>query len=142
MDLVDKYIKHSEKSDYELMVWYDKERQAHLIRDMDLGHLINIRNFLYNLDKQDTKVYQRVQDEINRRRTKKVMKKTFKIPVTWEVYARAEVEAENLEEAYKIIEEDKEDIPLPTETCYVDGTFKNSFDNIEELKAFMELDEY
>jgi hypothetical protein len=87
MDLVDKYIKHSEKSD-------------------------------------------------------KVMKKTFKIPVTWEVYARAEVEAENLEEAYKIIEEDKEDIPLPTETCYVDGTFKNSFDNIEELKAFMELDEY
>lgn len=141
MDLVGEYIKHAEKSDYELMIWYDKERQPHLIRDMDLGHLFNIKRFLLKIERQDTRVYTRIVDEINRRRTKE-MTKTYKIPVTWEVYGRVEVKADSIEEAYKIVEEDKEDMPLPTESYYVEGSFKNSCENVDELKAFMELDKY
>lgn len=52
--------------------------------------------------------------------------RTFKIPVTWEVYGTVEVQAENaasaLERAYQI--ELDEGLPLPTESEYIDGSFE------------------
>ena len=49
--------------------------------------------------------------------------KTWSIPVTWEVYAKIEVEAETLEEAMEIARDDDEQIPLPTYNHYVDGSW-------------------
>jgi hypothetical protein len=52
----------------------------------------------------------------------KKMKKTWKVSVEWAVYAIAHVEAETLKEAIKIAEDPE--FPLPTDTNYIDGTFK------------------
>ena len=66
----------------------------------------------------------------------KNMKKTFKIPVTWEVYDVIKVEAETLDEALQIFDKTESDTeeglevgyPLPTEPGYVDGSFKRETD--------------
>lgn len=52
--------------------------------------------------------------------------KTFKIPVTWEVYSTIKVEAETLDEALSIFDEkesSEEDYSLPTDPEYIDGSF-------------------
>lgn len=52
--------------------------------------------------------------------------KTFKIPVTWEVWSTINVEAETLSEAIRIFDEKEnsdEDYSLPTDFEYVDGSF-------------------
>jgi hypothetical protein len=51
-------------------------------------------------------------------------KKTFKIPVSWEVYGEVKIEAESIEDALKIFEETQDSLPLPLESNYVDGSFK------------------
>ena len=61
---------------------------------------------------------------------------TYKIPVTWEVYATVEVEATSLGEAVVIFEETKEDIPLPTDPEYVDDSFRLTDKNIDFIKLF------
>lgn len=50
-------------------------------------------------------------------------KKIFKIPVTWEVYSSVEIEATSLDEAIEIFDKTQDDISLPTEPDYVDGSF-------------------
>lgn len=62
--------------------------------------------------------------------------KTWNIPVSWEVYATAKIEAETLEEAIKIAEDD--DFPLPTDSYYIDSSFKV---DDEELIKEMNKDE-
>lgn len=62
--------------------------------------------------------------------------KKFKVPVTWEVYATIEVEAETLEEAMKIAEDEDGEIPLPTQTEYVDGSWRVNVDSLEELALY------
>lgn len=62
--------------------------------------------------------------------------KKFKVPVTWEVYATIEVEAETLEEAMKIAEDEDGEIPLPTQTEYVDGSWRVNVDSPEELALY------
>lgn len=61
--------------------------------------------------------------------------KTFKIPVTWEVYGTVEVQANSeldaLELAYEI--EAKEGFPLPIESEYIDGSFSIT-DDIDLIK--------
>ncbi len=52
------------------------------------------------------------------------MIKKWIIPVTWEVCDIIEIEAESLEEAIKIFDETEDEISLPTEPDYIDGSFK------------------
>jgi hypothetical protein len=47
--------------------------------------------------------------------------KTYKIPVTWEVYGHMEIKAESLEDAISIAEDDE--TSLPTESSYIEGSF-------------------
>ena len=49
---------------------------------------------------------------------------TYKIPVTWEAYGIVEIEAETLDEAIKIFDETEDEISLPTDSEYIDGSFK------------------
>ena len=39
--------------------------------------------------------------------------KTWKIPVTWEVFGTVEIEAESLDEAMQIFDETEDEISLP-----------------------------
>lgn len=77
-------------------------------------------------------------------------KKTFSIPVTWEVWDRVEVEAETLEEAIRYVKENIDIIPLGTEPEYIDGSYKiydgengeaTIEDTIDYLKAYWNLDD-
>lgn len=65
------------------------------------------------------------------------MKRTWSIPVTWEMYGRVEIEAETKEEAIEIFKDVMQELPLPEESYYVDDSFELSTDNIEELKAMI-----
>ena len=51
----------------------------------------------------------------------------YKIPVEWTVSAIMEVEADSLEAA--ILKAD--DMPLPTDTDYIDGSFKVNHEMLE-----------
>ena len=50
--------------------------------------------------------------------------KTWKIPVTWEVFGTVEIEAESLDEAMQIFDETEDEISLPLYPEYVDASFK------------------
>ncbi len=70
-------------------------------------------------------------------------KRTFySIPVTWEVYGRVVVEASSKEEALKkfheIEDNDEGGFELPQEQHYVDGSFRLSDDDEEELLEMIE----
>ena len=71
--------------------------------------------------------------------TKQNKKKIFSIPVEWAVYSKIEVEAETLEEALNKVR--FEDLPLPAESDYIDGTFKiygeDDFSDDEDLGEFL-----
>lgn len=65
------------------------------------------------------------------------MKKTFKLPVTWEVCGFVNVDAENLEDAIKEFKENSDDYNLPTGDCeYVEGSFELSTDEPEIIKMY------
>lgn len=63
--------------------------------------------------------------------------KKWRIPVTWEMCGEVIIEAEKIEDAIEIVKKDEENISLPTESYYVDGSFRLSDDNMEELKAMI-----
>lgn len=65
----------------------------------------------------------------------------FYLPVTWEVCGIVEIEAETLEDAVKYFDENTTQIDTPSEEYYVDGSFRLSSDDIEDLR-FMEEDEH
>ena len=68
-------------------------------------------------------------------------RKFWKIPVTWECYGVIEVEGDTIEDAlanFRHHEDEEEGYPLP-EGEYVDGSFRLSDDNEEELKAMIAL---
>jgi len=50
-------------------------------------------------------------------------KKKFKIPVTYELYGYVIVEARTLKEAIKYAVDNIDDLPLPDNPEYVDGSF-------------------
>ena len=52
--------------------------------------------------------------------------KKWKIPVTWEVCGYVYVDADTLEEAMEMARDDEGVIPLPTESDYVDGSWRLS----------------
>ena len=57
--------------------------------------------------------------------------RTFKIPVTWETYGVMEIEAETIEEAIKLADEDG--TPYPSIDNNVDGSLEVNFEMIEHL---------
>ena len=65
-----------------------------------------------------------------------ILKKKFKLPVTWEVYGTVEIDAESLEAAVDYFKANSDDIPLPTESHYVDASFALSCDEISYLELF------
>jgi hypothetical protein len=58
------------------------------------------------------------------------MKKTYRVPCSWQVYAHAEVEAESWDEAIAKVEDDS--FSLPTDPDYVDASFEVDMQIIEE----------
>lgn len=50
-------------------------------------------------------------------------KKTWLMPVTWEMCATIQVEAETLEEAMEIAKDEEGRIPLPIDGVYVDASW-------------------
>lgn len=56
-------------------------------------------------------------------------KKVYRLPVSWEVYSFMDIEASSLQEAVNIAH--KDDTPLPTDSDYVDGSFKVETDILE-----------
>ncbi len=62
--------------------------------------------------------------------------KTWKIPVTWEVSACVEVEAETLADAMEIARDDEGTIPLPTDSEYVDGSWNLSETNEDYVREW------
>ena len=58
------------------------------------------------------------------------MKKTYRIPCSWQVYATAEDEAESWNEAISKVEDDN--FPLPTDADYVDASFEVDMETVEE----------
>lgn len=61
------------------------------------------------------------------------MKKTFKLPVTWEVHGFVNVEAKSLEEAVQDFNENVDEYEL-FDLEYVDGSFRLTENDIEVLK--------
>lgn len=68
------------------------------------------------------------------------MKKTWKIPVTWEVCGEVDIEANSLEEAVEIFKEKMDEVPLPSESYYIDGSFRLTSENLEELRSMVKED--
>lgn len=59
--------------------------------------------------------------------------KKYKIPVTWQSYGHIIVEGESAEDALNNARNDPE-IPLPTESSYVEGSFQVEEDPIVEVE--------
>ena len=53
----------------------------------------------------------------------------YKIPCVWEVYGYIEIEAETLQDAIELAEQD--DRPLPKESSYIEGSFWVDYDGID-----------
>ena len=64
------------------------------------------------------------------------MKKSFNVVVKCVIYGTISVEAENLEEAIKFAEDNIDELPLPYEPEYIDGSYK-----IDKESTIL-LDEY
>lgn len=60
--------------------------------------------------------------------------KTFKIPVDWTMYGYIDVEAETLEEAVEIFDNNEHIYGLPDARYYVDGSFYRDQD-IENIRS-------
>jgi hypothetical protein len=65
--------------------------------------------------------------------------KTYKIPISWEVAGEVEIEAENIDEAVRIVE--LNDIPYPSIDYNIDGSVEVNYDIIEELNDGEKLSE-
>ena len=59
----------------------------------------------------------------------------MKVAVTWEMCGFVEINAPTMEEAMAYFNENSDDIPLPDDGEYVDGSFELSSDDPEVLKS-------
>jgi len=62
--------------------------------------------------------------------------KKFKLPVTWEVSGFLEVEAESLKEAIVYFENNSDNLPLPDDFDYVDGSYDLSCHEEEYVELY------
>ena len=60
----------------------------------------------------------------------------IRLPVVWEVSAVVTVEADSIEEGIKVFKETEEDMPLPDDPDYVDGSFKLWTEDEDTIKLF------
>ena len=63
------------------------------------------------------------------------MKKTWKIPVTWQMCGYVYVDADKLEDAIESVREDHREYPLPEEATYVEDSFQLSDDDIDLIRT-------
>jgi len=57
-----------------------------------------------------------------------IVKKEYSIPVTYEKYGLVKVMANSLEEALRYFDENIEEMPLPNDEKFVDGSYERSID--------------
>ena len=72
-------------------------------------------------------------------------KKVFNIPVEWVVTETLEIKADTLEEAVEFINDNLDTIPLGDEPAYIDGTYKISADennNMDTAEIVERLNSY
>ena len=62
------------------------------------------------------------------------MKAKWKVPVSWEMCGVAEIEAETLEDAMEEVQYHPDEVPLPEDSAYVDGSFSLSMYEVEEIR--------
>ena len=62
----------------------------------------------------------------------------WKMPVTWEMCAYIQVEAETLEAAMEVAKDPDGKIPLPNDGQYVDGSWDLSSTDMDYLKMLQE----
>ena len=60
--------------------------------------------------------------------------KTFLIPVEWESFGTVEIQANTLEEALQYAKENIDELPLPDDREYMEGSYK-----INEDEGFIEF---
>ena len=60
----------------------------------------------------------------------------IQLPVTWEVCGMVEVEAGSINEAMDVFIEKRDEIPLPTDCEYVDGSFDLSMCEPECIQVY------
>lgn len=58
--------------------------------------------------------------------------KTYKVPVVYTMYGYVEVEAESVDDAIDEVENGGSDIPLPSVSDYVEGSFEVDRDGLVE----------
>ena len=61
--------------------------------------------------------------------------KVFSIPVEWVVTETLEIKADTVEEAINFINDNLDTIPLGTEPAYIDGTYKISADENNNMNT-------
>lgn len=64
--------------------------------------------------------------------------KTWNIPITYSVSGMVKIEAETLEDAMRIAKDEDEQIPLPDDADYIDGSWELSFD-MDEIDIVRDL---
>ena len=62
----------------------------------------------------------------------------MKVAVTWEMCGYVDIEADTMEEAMKTFNEDSDYIKLPNDGEYVDGSFRLSSNDVEEMEEMAE----
>ncbi len=58
----------------------------------------------------------------------------WKIPITWSVCGYVYIEAKTLAEAMEIARDDDNEIPLPTDSDYIDGSWELSFTEEDDVR--------
>ena len=61
------------------------------------------------------------------------------VPVSWGMSGYIKVKASSAEEALDKVSADEEDYPLPTESCYIEGSFTVSFDAEEMVEYYTNM---
>ena len=74
--------------------------------------------------------------------------KEYKIPIEWQMFGYVEIKAESLEKAVEYFCENENEFDIPSDSDYIDGSFKISTETspykdtdkcVEELKEFYNL---
>lgn len=63
----------------------------------------------------------------------------MKVAVTWEMCGYVDIEADTMEEAMEKFSKESDCIKLPSNGIYVDGSFKLSSDDVEEMEVMSKL---
>ena len=66
--------------------------------------------------------------------------RTWRIPVTWSVCGIAEVEGESLESIIENFDELQDEIPLPSDASYIDGSFGLSMNDVDVIRKIYNKD--